>query len=180
MHDHPHDHHHHHERRASLIVTGTTIPMRGPVTTAPPGRRSGRRRIGRGEEPVPSEPALQDLDLVEASFVEGFLAASDPTSFLRLAGIPFVATDADGHTLHLLRCEIEDRTDVGAVSPLMGGQGMRYDPLPKAFVSRRRSLAFAYHDGGAVRRLGFAAARALAPAAEGLEVRLNGAGASWA
>ncbi len=118
---------------------------------------------------------MQNLDLVEASFVEGFLAASDPTSFLRLAGIPFVATDADGHMLHLLRCEIEDRTDVGAVSPLMGGQGMRYDPLPKAFVSRRRSLAFAYHDGGAVRRLDFAAARTLAPAAEGLQLRLNGA-----
>ena len=123
---------------------------------------------------------MQDLDLVEASFVEGFLAASDPTSFLRLAGIPFVATDADGHALHLLRCEIEDHTDVGAVSPLMGGQGLRYDPLPKAFVSRRRRLSFAYHDGSAVLRIDFAAARALAPAAEGLELRVNGAGASRA
>ena len=39
-----------------------------------------------------SEP---DLDLVEAAFVEGFEQASDPTSFLRLAGIPF-QTERDG------------------------------------------------------------------------------------
>jgi hypothetical protein len=56
-------------------------------------------------------------------------------------------------------------TDVGSVVPLLGGEGMRYDPLPARLVSHRRRLSFAYHDGTALVRLDFAAARALAPAA---------------
>ena len=33
-----------------------------------------------------------DIDQVEATFVEGFAATTDPTSFLRLANVPFEAT----------------------------------------------------------------------------------------
>jgi hypothetical protein len=110
---------------------------------------------------APQPPVERDLDLVEASFVEGFSRASDPTSFLRLAGIPFVGVDAAGQRLHLLRVEVEGLTDVGAVSPLLGGAGLRYDPLPARLVSHRRCLGFVYHDGHALVRLDFAAARAL-------------------
>jgi hypothetical protein len=113
-------------------------------------------------EPVaPREP---DLDLVEASFVEGFARCSDATSFLRLAGIPFVGVAADGRRLTLLRVEIEDLADVGAVVPLLGGEGYRYDPLPEKLVSRRRHLSFAYHDGAQLVQLAFAEARALVAA----------------
>ena len=107
-------------------------------------------------------PPVQDLDLVETSFIEGFGQASDPTSFLRLAGIPFVGVDPTGRRLHLLRVELEELTDVGAVAPLLGNEGVRYDPLPLRMVSRRRKLAFVYHDGRQVTRLDFAAARGLA------------------
>ena len=115
---------------------------------------------GHAHEPV--APRERDLDLVEASFVEGFMRCSDATSFLRLAGIPFVGIAADGQRLSLLRVEIEDLTDVGSAVPLLGGAGMRYDPLPEKLVSRRRHLSFAYHDGEQLVRLGFAEARALA------------------
>jgi hypothetical protein len=81
---------------------------------------------------------------------------------LRLAGIPFAGVAADGRLLHLLRVEIEDLTDVGSAVPLLGGAGMRYDPLPEKLVSRRRHLSFAYHDGAELVRLGFAEARGLA------------------
>jgi hypothetical protein len=57
---------------------------------------------------------------------------------------------------------------------------MRYDPLPKAFVSRRRSLAFACITVAAPSGVSTSRRRALAPAEEGLELRLNGAGASRA
>jgi hypothetical protein len=117
------------------------------------------RPEGGAAEPAP--PAERDLDLVESSFVEGFGRASDPTSFLRLAGIPFVGVDGAGRRLHLLRVEMESLTDVGAVAPLLGGEGMRYDPLPASMVSRRRRLAFVYHDGGTIQRLDFARARRL-------------------
>jgi hypothetical protein len=115
---------------------------------------------GHAKEPI--TPRERDLDLVETSFVEGFTRCSDATSFLRLAGIPFVGVAAYGRQLHLLRVEIKDITDVGSAVPLLGGEGMRYDPLPEKLVSRRRHLSFVYHDGGQVVHLGFAEARALA------------------
>jgi len=114
---------------------------------------------GHVHEPV--TPRERDFDLVEASFVEGFTRCSDATSFLRLAGIPFAGLATDGRRLHLLRVEIEDLTDVGSAVPLLGGEGMRYDPLPEKLVSRRRHLSFAYHDGTHLVRLAFAEARAL-------------------
>jgi hypothetical protein len=104
-----------------------------------------------------SEP---DLDQVEAAFVEGFLTAGDPTSFLRLAGIPFAAKAPDGSRLVLLRVEIDAVADVGAVTPHLGGGSFRYDPMPKSLVSHRRRLRFVYFDGRALRPLGFAAVRA--------------------
>ena len=51
---------------------------------APHSMRAGRHRAtAQGEA---------DIDQVEAAFVEGFAAATDPTSFLRLAKVPFEAT----------------------------------------------------------------------------------------
>ncbi|MBV8401173.1 MAG: hypothetical protein JOZ17_20935 [Acetobacteraceae bacterium] len=116
----------------------------------------------RGEEkPGTAQPDMRDLDLVEASFVEGFARCSDPTSFLRLAGVPFTAADAARRQLHLLRVEIGELTDIGSVVPLLGDQGVRYAPLPGRMTSRRRHLAFVYHDGSQTVRLDFGQARAL-------------------
>ena len=98
--------------------------------------------------------AVTDLDLVEAAFVEGFLAASDPTSFLRLARVPFQATGPDGAKLALLRVEVDSIADVGAITPHLGGDTFRYDPLPARMVSRRRRLRFVYFDGARLRPLG--------------------------
>ena len=158
MHDGPHDHPHEHSH--------------GPSPAHPharPGHNAAREtaqwqtpHLPTGHAEEPAAPHERDLDLVEASFVEGFVRCSDATSFLRLAGIPFEGVAADGRRLYLLREEIEDVTDVGSAVPLLGGQGMRYDPLPEKLVSRRRNLSFAYHDGTQLVRLAFAEARALA------------------
>ena len=67
-----------------------------------------------------SEAKEPDLDLVESVFIQGFTAASDPTSFLRLARIPFV-TERDGARLSLLHVRIENTVDVSSVTPWMGG-----------------------------------------------------------
>ncbi|HUG61504.1 MAG TPA: hypothetical protein VMP03_06645 [Methylomirabilota bacterium] len=158
-HDHSHAHghadgghgHHHH-------------PAPGPIGhNAPGGRALQWQTPHRPHEhpPAESDPRAVDLDLVEAAFVEGFARAPDAVSFLRLAGIPFVGTAGDGRRLHLLRVETDDVVDVGAVMPLVGGEGVRYDPLPAKMTSRRRRLGFVYHDGAAPLRLDFAEARAL-------------------
>jgi hypothetical protein len=140
---HPHPHGHNHPARAVQWQT----PHLPPGTVRPQ---------------TPAEP---DLDLVETAFLEGFSRAPDPVSFLRLAGIPFVGLASDGLQLHLLRVETQDRVDVGAVMPLVGGSALRYDPLPAKMTSRRRHLTFVYHDGTDARSLSFAQARALAPLA---------------
>ena len=104
------------------------------------------------------------VDLVEAAFVEGFTVASDPTSFLRLARVPFEAKDGEGRRLVLLRVEVEAATDVGGVMPHLGGTSFRYDPLPAKMASRRRSLRFIYFDGQALAPLTLADVRGLAEA----------------
>jgi hypothetical protein len=109
-------------------------------------------------QPSEREP---DLDLVEAAFVEGFAAASDPTSFLRLAHIPFEAASADGTKFSLLRIEVEGATDVGSLTPHLGGTSFRYDPLPASMISRRKRLRFVYFDGNGLRSLDLAQVRAL-------------------
>jgi len=108
-------------------------------------------------------PAEPDLELVETAFVDGFATAPDPTSFLRLAQVPFEAVAADGARLALLRVEVEAVTDVGSVMPHLGGASFRYDPLPAALVARRRRLRFVYGDGRGLRTFSFAGVRGLAP-----------------
>ena len=131
MHRGDHTHHHggfgadhHHDHHAGMGHNGPRSSAQWQTPHRPPGEEV--------REPV----RLKDLDLVEASFVEGFGQASDMTSFLRLAGIPFVGEDQAGRRFHLLRVEIDDATDFGSVVPLLGGAGVRYDPLPSRFASR--------------------------------------------
>src|ERR1700731_3942707 len=103
-----------------------------------------------------------DLDLVEAAFVEGFLGASDATSFLRLARVPFEGTAPDGGKLALLRVEVDSVAAVGSITPHLGGAPVRYDPLPASMISRRKRLRLIYFDGQKPRMLDLAEARSLA------------------
>jgi len=105
--------------------------------------------------------AEPDLDLVETAFIEGFAVTSDPTSFLRLAQVPFEAMALDGKRVVLLRVETDAVADVGSVTPHFGGVSFRYDPLPAAMASRRRRLRFVYFDGQAPRVLKLHEVRAL-------------------
>lgn len=143
-HQHPHDHahggvgHNHHSHS-------------GPAQWQTP-------HLPEGHAPEEPEP---DFDLVEQAFIESFPQAPDPTSFLRLAGIPLSGEDGEGKTLSLLRVDLNQVTDVGAITPHLGGQTYRYDPLPAKLVSKRRRLRFVYHDGDGLRELRFAEAKGL-------------------
>lgn len=158
---HPHDHHHDHDGHDHDHDHGHHSHAHEPGPGHNRPKATQWQVLHHTHEHDSTPPAERDLDLVETSFVEGYGRAPDPTSFLRLSSIPFVGIDAAGRRLHLLRVEIEQVTDVGAVSPLLGGSGVRYDPLPARMVSQRRKLVFVYHDGHAVERLDFAQARTL-------------------
>lgn len=164
-----HDHHDHGDGSGAVSVAPR--PAFGPGHNHAPGPQrvaqwqrphldDGQARGNQDETDI--EP---DLDLVETAFVEGFAGASDPTSFLRVAQVPFEAVAADGARLALLRVEVDAVTDVGSVMPHLGGATFRYDPLPAALVVRRRRLRFVFGDGRGVRTLSFAQVRALTSAA---------------
>ncbi|BCH20592.1 hypothetical protein MesoLjLc_03690 [Mesorhizobium sp. L-8-10] len=168
MHD---DHHHHHDDGHSGYDHHHPHP---PGHNGPAGKAVQWQTPHLPHDHSAPQPREADLDLVEKAFVEAFSGASDIPSLLRLSGIPFVGETADGTQLHLLRVETEDLADVGAVMPLIGGNGVRYDPLPQRLASRRRKLAFVYHDGQAAHRLGFAEARSLSDRTQASQITMAG------
>jgi len=153
-HHHDESHHHGHDGVSGYAL----IPAAGHNAAA---------QVAQWQEPhrhpgAPVAATEPDFDLVEATFAENFPRASDSTSFLRLAKIPFVGRQADGRMLRLLRVEYEEATDVGSVTPQVGGGTLRYDPLPAQMVSTRKRLRFVYEDETRLVRLTLGEARALA------------------
>ena len=144
-HDHGHDHHHDHG---------------GPGHNRSPERPLAQWQTPHSPEQPPPAAVEADLDKVEAAFIDGFIDAPDPVSFLRLGRIPFEMMAADGATLNLLRVEIDALADVGSLTPHLGGGSFRYDPLPSSLVSHRRRLRFVYFDGEKLRPLTFTDVRA--------------------
>ena len=152
-HHHAHDHDHHHEHSPHHVP-------HGPGHNHPHASRVAAQwqTPHRGDGAAATPAAEPDLDKVEQAFVDGFFAATDPTSFLRLARVPFEMA-ANGATLRLLRVEIDALTDVGSLTPHLGGGSFRYDPLPANFVSQRRRLRFVYFDGENLRAMSYAELR---------------------
>jgi hypothetical protein len=160
------DHDHHHHNGGGAGHGHHELPAAGPGHNHAhkPGVAQWQTpHLGEGAQ-LPHDGARTepDLDQVESAFVEGFAAASDPTSFLRLAHVPFETTAADGGKLVLLRVEADFVTDVGSIMPHLGGETFRYDPLPAKLVTRRRRLRFIYRDDKGIRALSFAQVRAQA------------------
>jgi hypothetical protein len=157
-HHHPHDHYHHHDGHDhDHHYHDHGHPPHGPGHNLPHSSRAAAQwQTPHQPNGAATTPAVEpDLDKVEKAFVDGFLAAGDATSFLRLARVPFEMV-LGGASLRLLRVEIESLTDVGSLTPHLGGGTFRHDPLPANFVSQRRRLRFVYFDGTGLRALSYA------------------------
>jgi hypothetical protein len=140
------DDHHHDHNNEHYPQHGPGHNRRDPIQWQTPHHPNAESRGAVAPE--------LDLDKVEEAFVDGFLQTTDPTSFLRLARVPFEIA-AGGSNLKLLRVEINALTDVGGLTPHLGGGTFRYDPLPSGLVSRRRRLSFVYFDGEHIQRRSF-------------------------
>ncbi len=128
-HDHAHDVHDHHHH-------DHVHPPHGPGHNHPHAQRAPVQ-WQTPHQPDGATNAVSpeaDLDKVEAAFVDGFISK-------------------------LLRVEIDALTDVGSLTPHLGGATFRYDPLPSNFISRRRRLRFVYFDGANLRPLSYAELR---------------------
>ena len=102
--------------------------------------------------PAPDD-AAEDAHLLEAAFIEGFRAASDKASFLRLARIPHEWRGADGQGWKLVEVRIADDFEVGAAAPGFGTTELVYHPFPGAMIRRTTSLRFVYRTLHEVREL---------------------------
>jgi hypothetical protein len=161
---HEHDHSRDHSNGGGGPLAATPAGI-GHNRPSKPSRPAQWQTPHRDDAPAAGEGhprAETDLDLIEAAFVESFLVASDATSFLRLARVPFEGTAADGARLALLRVEVDSVADVGSITPHLGGATFRYDPLPARMVSRRKRLRLVYFDGQKPRMLDLAEALSLA------------------
>jgi hypothetical protein len=154
-HRHHNGHHHDHDRHHDHAHGG--LGHNHPHSHKSAAQWQTPHQPEAAESATAPEP---DLDKVETAFVDGFLGAPDAISFLRLARVPFEFTAMDGSNLKLLRVEIDALTDVGSLTPHVGGESFRYDPLPANFVSQRRRLRFVYFDGANLRPLTFSELRA--------------------
>lgn len=148
-HDHPsHEHHHaptsHGHNRAPKGYAAWELPRDDAS--------------GSANDSTESEP---DFDLVEKSFVDGAHNHPDPTSFLRLASVPFHARLADGNEGYLLGYVIEDVVEVGSVMPTIGDGPANYNVVPASRVAKRRHLYFQYWTKKGEVRLSLAQARGL-------------------
>ena len=94
--------------------------------------------------------------LLEAAFIEGFRAASDKASFLRLARVPFELPGPDGLGLKLMEVRIADRFEVGAATPGFGTAELVYHPIPGAMVHGTTRITFVYCTLRETRELGWA------------------------
>ena len=159
-HDHGHDHDHHHDH-GHRHGHDHHHDHGGPGHNGGPKRPAAQWQTPHNPGEQPPATAEPDLDKVEAAFIDGFIDAPDPVSFLRLGRIPFEMVAADGARLNLLRVEIDALADVGSLTPHLGGGSFRYDPLPSRLVSHRRRLRFVYFDGDKLRPLTFTDVRAV-------------------
>jgi len=117
-------------------VPGQPTQMADPASRARPGQSGGG-----APSPISTWSRRRSLrDLPKRAIRQ---------AFLRLAHIPFEAVADDGAKLALLRVEVEAVTDVGSLTPHLGGGSMRFDPLPARMVLAPQAAAlhvFRRHD----------------------------------
>lgn len=85
-----------------------------------------------------------ELQTLTVSFVEGFRAAADKTSYLRLASIPFQMEGDDGLTLNLVDVAIHSEWQIGTASPAFASRELSYMPFPGDMVQDRETMRFTY------------------------------------
>ncbi len=86
----------------------------------------------------------EELKVLTAAFVDGFRAAEDKTSYLRLAGIPFNRKGSDGLIQHLVDTSIVANWQIGTASPAFASRELAYMPFPGDMVTSRETMTFTY------------------------------------
>lgn len=88
---------------------------------------------------------LRDDDaLLADALMDGFDAAEDKASFLRMASIPFRLDAADGQSLQLVDVELRYAYQVATASPGFNGGELIHLPFPASMIRERATMVFVY------------------------------------
>ena len=91
------------------------------------------------------EDEVANLQILTTQFIDGFVNATDKTSYLRLAGVPFEIDGSSGpKTLKLVDVEMSTSWQVATASPSFGSRELSYLSFPGAMVSERTNMLLAY------------------------------------
>lgn len=86
----------------------------------------------------------EDIQALAEAFIEGFRAADDKASYLRLAGVPDSIDGPDGRTRRLVDVSITDGFQVATASPGFGSRELVYLPYPGGMIRPRTNLTLTY------------------------------------
>lgn len=92
----------------------------------------------------PERERAEEIQVLAATFIDGFRKADDKPGFLRLAGIPAKIDGEDGLAMHLVDATIESKWQLGTASPAFASRELVYLPYPGAMVRERETLTFTY------------------------------------
>jgi len=87
----------------------------------------------------------EELQLLSAQFIEGFRAAKDKMSYLRLAGVPLEIDGPEGGpSMKLVDVQLTTEWQVGTASPSFGSRELSYMAFPGEMVTERTNMNFVY------------------------------------
>ncbi len=132
----PDTHRHRHEDPATM--------RHQPASRAGPGHNDHHDHLHSHLHGNGKAARIEELQRLATTFVDGFRAAKDKSSYLRLAGIPFDRTGSDGLTLHLVDATITANWQIGTASPAFASRKLVYLPYPGDMIRARETMRFTY------------------------------------
>ena len=120
-HDDPHHHHHHH------------------------GDNHSHNPADHLHSHLAEADAAAELHVLTTQFIDGFVAAKDKMSYLRIAGVPLeIPAPAGGPTMKLVDVKLTTEWQVGTASPSFGSRELSYLPYPGPMVTERTNMGLVY------------------------------------
>ncbi|MFK7878136.1 hypothetical protein [Roseobacter sp.] len=94
---------------------------------------------------MPDADKANELLVLTTQFIDGFVAAKDKMSYLRIAGVPLEIDDpSGGPKMKLVDVQLTTEWQVGTASPSFGSRELSYLPYPGDMVSERTNMGFVY------------------------------------
>ncbi len=94
---------------------------------------------------MPEADRAEELQVLTEQFIDGFVAAKDKMSYLRIAGVPLEITpQGGGPSMKLVDVKLTTEWQVGTASPSFGSRELSYLPYPGPMVTERTNMGLVY------------------------------------